>query len=289
MAIITSNHYRKQKAAMLFLQSLFELGEAAVSSDLQLLDRFLQLNGPLPFELVLAWLNLKSHLKQHELVKEKLETFMGMYAERVKRGGVATSEMCSQYAALAYVYTVQTLPHLGEIEGAQRFLAIHNNNILLSREKRQDLLHALNEEIASSETLQQSQKEVAAVNTSGASSIDQNNTTPRASRSGSEVGIHSPSSASTSTTPTGQSNSATRHRGQSTAKGSSGSNAASRSSRKQDDDGDDEPALILTKDQVLAIAGASAVAALVLSQRKRIFSTASKISESLGNFLFGGT
>ncbi|GBG27292.1 Hypothetical Protein FCC1311_035142 [Hondaea fermentalgiana] len=279
------------KAAILFLQALFETGEPANSSDMQLLDRFLRLNGPLPFELVLAWLNLKSHLGQHELVKEKLEAFMGMYAERVKRGGVATPEMCAQYAALAQIYTVQTLPRLGEVDGAQRFLAIHNNNILLSREKRQELLHALNEEIEASESLKTA--------TGGDISVD-------GSAEAATPGAEASTPSSAASTAAGGSPSSAAGTGGSSASRSGmrtpqqGGLSASRGGRKSSknttndesnpaDDDDNEPALVLTKDQVLALVVTSAAAAALFSQRKRISATASSLAESVGNMLFGGT
>jgi len=251
--------HRNLQIAVVFLQCLFEMRVPNSSPDMALLERFLKQNGPLPFDIVQAWLNLKSELGQHEYVKELLERFMGTYAERVKRGGVATPEMCEQYANLAFIYSVRTLPNLGEIDSAQRFLAIHNNNVLLSRELRQELLHALSQEIAQETKGTDNSKAV------GPNSKQEERLSPATI----------PNSDTPVTTSTSHSKTPSK--------------TTSKRKRKLQEQDDDDAAFVLTKDQVMYIVIGTTVVALVASQRQRITRTMSGFADFFGNILFAGT
>mmetsp|Transcript_9965 Transcript_9965/g.17457 ORF Transcript_9965/g.17457 Transcript_9965/m.17457 type:complete len:308 (+) Transcript_9965:243-1166(+) len=250
------------KVGVIFIQCLYEMGSD--SHQLQLVDRFLRQNGPLPFEIVTTWLNLRNELGHHEYVKEILERFMARYAERVKRSGVATPEMCHQYTELATLYTVDTLVSLGEAESAQRFLAMHSSSALLPREKRQEILHLLNQEIASREA---TEKSGLAERTENGSSSPQTQ-----QLGGQDLSSNASERGDTS--------------GQNQGTGGSASPRRRKKDRKSHNgEGGEDPALVLTKQQVQLAAGSAAVVVILLLQRQRL----ARMTSGIANFLFSGT
>jgi len=267
----TQDVQRKHKVAVIFIQCIYESGSDNMNEqDLVLVERFLKQNGPLPFPLVATWLNFKSYIGHHEYVKELLEAFMGDYVERVKRGGVATPEMTAQYATLGHLYAVQTLPRLGEIEDAQRFLAMHNNNVLLSRDERQNLLHALDKEIVSIRNEQVLNEDP-----------DQTNV-PVSTENGGTTQSQTQTNGSPLTTSVPE-----NMKQDNGASQSQQDNEKQKRRKKKKDNGD--AAIVLTQDQALCLGAGTIALIIVASQRNRIGRAISKTAEIFGNALFGNT
>lgn len=261
----------KHRVAAILAQCVFELEARrdadARADDVTLLERVLKQHGPLPFALVLTWLNCKTHWRQFEYAKEVLESLMGTFAERVRRGGVATPEMCAQYASLAYIYAVQVLPRLGELEGAQRFLAMHNNNVLLSREMRQHLLHALDEELAGDDA------------PSGAAGAG----------AGTDAGAGTGAAASSTSSSFVASSTSEPPPPINTARQTPAADKARKDRPAADARAADDAAIVLTKDQVAYLGAAIAGVAVLALQRKRITTVVSATASFFGDLLFSGT
>jgi hypothetical protein len=278
----------RSRLCAVHLQSVFEQREVSgeeepgwLAGELLLLERFLKQCGPQPFELVFAWLNLRGPaLGHYSYCKELLEALLGRQAERVKRGGVATPEMCRQYALLAHLYAATTLPRLGESEAAHKFLAMHSNSALLPRERRQALLVALSEEMAARE---RADKLTAPAATAAASPVAAAApaAAPAAATAAAAAALAAADSPSAPATPMRQ------------PAGSAGQAAEARSSRRKERRaaaaGKDDVAIVLTREQAGYLAAGAVALAVVLTQRQRIRAAASASASFIGTVLFSGT
>jgi hypothetical protein len=273
----------RSRLCAVHLQSVFEQRELSgdeepgwLAGELLLLERFLKQCGPQPFELVFAWLNLRGPALEHySYCKELLEALLGRQAERVKRGGVATPEMCRQYALLAHLYAATTLPRLGESEAAHKFLAMHSNSALLPRERRQALLVALSEEIAARE---RADKQTAPAAATAAASPAAALAPGAPAVAPADAAADSPSAPAT---PARQ------------PAGSAGQAAEARSSRRKERRaaaaGKDDVAIVLTREQAGYLAAGAVALAVVLTQRQRIRAAAAASASFIGSVLFSGT
>ena len=274
----------RSRLCAVHLQSVFEQRELSgeeepgwLAGELLLLERFLKQCGPQPFELVFAWLNLRGPaLGHYSYCKELLEALLGRQAERVKRGGVATPEMCRQYALLAHLYAATTLPRLGESEAAHKFLAMHSNSALLPRERRQALLVALSEEIAARERADKLTAPAAAAAPATATALAPG--APPAAPAAAAAAADSPSAPAT---PARQ------------PAGSAGQASEARSSRRKERRaaaaGKDDVAIVLTREQAGYLAAGAVALAVVLTQRQRIRAAAAASVSFIGSVLFSGT
>jgi hypothetical protein len=273
----------RSRLCAVHLQSVFEQRELSgeeesgwLGGELLLLERFLKQCGPQPFELVFAWLNLRGPaLGHYSYCKELLEALLGRQAERVKRGGVATPEMCRQYALLAHLYAATTLPRLGESEAAHKFLAMHSNSALLPRERRQALLVALSEEIAARERADKLTAPAAAAAAAPATAL-----APGAPAA-------APAAAAAADSPSAPATPARQPAG------TAGQAAEARSSRRKERRaaaaGKDDVAIVLTREQAGYLAAGAVALAVVLTQRQRIRAAAAASVSFIGSVLFSGT
>mmetsp|Transcript_12872 Transcript_12872/g.23184 ORF Transcript_12872/g.23184 Transcript_12872/m.23184 type:complete len:179 (+) Transcript_12872:644-1180(+) len=178
--------------------------------------------------------------------------------------------MTAQYATLGHLYAVQTLPRLGEIEDAQRFLAMHNNNVLLSRDERQNLLHALDKEIVSIRNEQVLNEDP-----------DQTNV-PVSTENGGTTQSQTQTNGSPLTTSVPE-----NMKQDNGASQSQQDNEKQKRRKKKKDNGD--AAIVLTQDQALCLGAGTIALIIVASQRNRIGRAISKTAEIFGNALFGNT
>jgi len=82
---VSNKSCRKFKTAVILIQCIYESEVTVSEKDLLFVERFLKQNGPLPFDLVITWVQFKIHLGHLEYVKELVAGFLESFNARIKK------------------------------------------------------------------------------------------------------------------------------------------------------------------------------------------------------------